>query len=61
MHQYKWAGAGELLKGHSDVTNRLDQWMQNRAPDGDNVRDYQFNTIGMKAAFMQMSKGFFKF
>jgi len=50
-----------LLKGHSDVTNRLDQWMQNRAPDGDNVRDYQFNTIGMKAAFMQMSKGFFKF
>jgi len=61
LHQYKWAGAGELLKGHSDAANRLDQWMQNRAPYGDNERDYQFNTIGMKAAFMQMSKGFFKF
>jgi RHS repeat-associated protein len=61
LNQYKWAGAGELLKGHSDFDNRLDQWMQNRAPYGDNIRDYQFNTFGMKAALMEMSKGFFVF
>src|SRR5690606_7880373 len=46
LHQYKWAGAGELLKGHPDLPNRLDQWMQNIAPYGDNIRDYQFNTGG---------------
>ncbi len=61
IHQYKWAGAGELMKGHPDAANRLDQWIQNRAPYGDNLRDYHFNTFGMQSAFMEMSKGFLKF
>jgi YD repeat-containing protein len=61
LHQYKWAGAGELLKGHPDVANRLNQWMQKIAPYGDNLRDYHFNTFGMQSAFIEMSKGFLKF
>ncbi len=61
LRQYKWAGTGELLKGHPDAANRLDQWMQNRAPYGDNPRDYYFNTFGMQAAFKQMSTGVLKF
>jgi RHS repeat-associated protein len=61
LRQYKWAGAGELLKGHPDAAKRFNQWYGNIAPYGDNQRDYDFNTFGMKAAFMEMSKGFFKF
>jgi len=61
LHQYKWAGAGELAKGHLDADNRLNQWMQNVAPYGDNLRDYHFNNFGMQAAFKEMSTGFLKF
>jgi RHS repeat-associated protein len=61
LRQYKWAGAGELTKGHPDATNRLNQWMQNIPPYGDNPRDYNFNTFGMQSAFKEMSKGYLKF
>jgi RHS repeat-associated protein len=61
LTQYKWAGAGELLKGHPDAAKRFNQWSGNIAPYGDNPRDYNFNTFGIKAAFMEMSKGFLKF
>ncbi len=61
LRQYKWAGAGELLKGHPDAANRLNQWMQNIAPYGDNLRDYHFNTFGMQSAFKEMSTGILKF
>lgn len=44
--QYTWAGLGEMAKGNN-ITKRLRETVFNVSPNGDQRRDFHFNTQGM--------------
>jgi len=50
--QYWWAGMGEIAKFRSidDMKRRYNEIKNNKAPFGDQPRDYYWNTQGMQAA-----------